>query len=88
VAKIAGVEVETKVSLTGLVGFLVAIITLIGFLYKADYRISSIELEQAQMRNDEVTRNQKLDDTLSQLGLVMGEIKQVLRDHNMGIDHQ
>lgn len=86
-AKIAGVEVETKVSLTGVIAMFMALAALFGGWYKFDYRISALEQDHEM----EMQIHSKLNDTLNEqnstmqnLNTTVMQLKQRLDDAHIG----
>lgn len=87
-AKIAGVEVETKLSLTGTLAFAAALIAMIGGWYKFDYRITSVEtdvktVEQVQTQQEQ--DNKHIADTLERTNRLLGQMEQALDDKGIHI---
>ena len=86
-AKIGGIEVETKVSLTGLIALIMALTAMVGGWYKFDARITDTEKRIEELREDQRKQldvQSRLDDTLNKLNNSVARLEQRLDDSHVG----
>lgn len=86
-AKIAGIEFESKLSLTGVVGFVMLFASIIGFGYTLNNRVTNLEAAHAQEQQDheqELQMHEKLNETLNDLNYTVGQLKQRMDDSAVG----
>lgn len=85
--KIAGFEIETKISATGALAVIMAFVAMVGGWYKFDYRITNLETQNAQLEKyhqDELDMQGRLNQTLTSLNFTVGQLQQRLDDAHVG----
>jgi HAMP domain-containing protein len=85
--KIGGIEVETKVSLTGLLAVLLAFVALVGAWNRFDARVAAAEQRMQELEQNQaklVETQEKMTDSIETLNNTLGRLIQRMDDANIG----